>query len=646
MYRFYEFVENFCESEKFRLVNFIPVCLGTGICWYFCLDNEPSMFLSIGMFISALMILLFTKTKISWGVFFIAFGFFLAQLRTISIDTRLLKEESKEPISFFATVETCNHTEKGLNFIVKDVSSLDVDKLFLIWRGTKALNTKQDYAPGDRVSFFSILSPLSNQAFPEHYDFKKQQYFNHISARGFIVSEPRKVHSAKTDSSLSTQIEKIRHKINKQIDENIEKNSAAVAKAIITGTKSAIPQKIREAFIKSGTAHILAISGLHIGIIGFFIFLLFRWILCCIPLISMYYNVKKIAAVFSFIGVFAYYLLSGCSVSSLRALIMHGIIIAGILIDRRALTMRSVAIAAMIILLISPEVIMFPSFQLSFSAVIAIIAFYEHHWHESSAIRMLFNVIITTVIASLATSIFSVFVFNQLTLNSIFANIFAIPLMTFFIMPAAVLSLAFLFFGISFPLNILSFGIDLLLKLISFSATLPGSLFVMPEPSPTTMTIVIFSALIFTLIHHKIRMLGVVGIFVGIFCYFTEERPKIVISPNAKAFGVKVSDDLVCFNHCGYFRGMLEAWTKSVGCSCRENFKSKSCRKFVKQINDHAVKATIDGNDYLLTYRNANFSSPVIFLDKTNDMLREIYVPSLREVSNRRKKRPWNFQEK
>ena len=419
---------------------------------------------------------------------------------------------------------------------------------------------------------------------------------------------------------MSQLFDKFRHRINQKIDESLDSDGASIAKALITGTKSSISKNLRENFVRSGTAHVLAISGLHIGIVGLFIFILVRLLLCCFVRISMFYDIKKVAAIVSLAGAIIFYFISGCSVSAMRALIMHALVILAIILDREAVTMRSIAIAAAIIMILSPEAIMFPSFQLSFSAVIAIVAFYEKCWNFSVRFKMLINIVATTVVATLATSIFSVFVFNQLTLNSIFANIFMIPLMSFFVMPMVIVSLLCMLINVTFPLKILALGISAMIKLAKFSSTFSGSLFVMHSPSPTVMTILIFSALIFTLIHHKVRWAGFVGLLIGILLYFFQDIPRIIVSPNAKAYGARVNDDLTCFNHCGYFRATLSAWTKSVGCSRRENFKSKSCRKFVENLDGDSIKISADGQDFILT-RNPKFSE---ILKKTqNDRKKE-----------------------
>jgi competence protein ComEC len=547
------------------------------------------------------------------------------------------------------TVELCEKTEKGLMFIISDPETKnhpDLNKVQLTWRGKKAVASKTDYIPGSRVLFRVILSPINSQAFPGAYDFKKRQYFNGISARGFIVAPPKILKKPKS-TSMNLFVGRLRYVIDKKIENYLSVDSAAVAKALITGNKSGVSKEIRKNFSNSGTAHLLAISGLHIGIIGFFVFWFFRILLCCFGRISMFCDTKKIAAVISWIIILFYLRISGDSVPSVRAFIMHTIIILAILSDRCALTMRSVAIAATIILIFSPEVILFPSFQMSFGAVIVIVALYEYYSDFSGFsgfFKSLFNITATTLAASVPTAIFSVSAFNQLTLNSVLANIVSVPLMSFFIMPTAVTALFFMLFDLARPFILLmGYGIQLLMKISEMSAQLPGSHFIMASPSATNMAIFIFSGLIMTLIHHRIRFLGVVGVFCGVIYYFINPTSEIFISPQAKTVGVK-TDEAACFNNLGHFRFISSAWAKSVGSEKLQRFDSEICKKYIKKISDNTYSVKLknqnavitDDEDYLKKYPDA------IFLNEDDDFSKIFYFQPRKCVSGQSKNRPWN----
>ncbi|MDR0580629.1 MAG: ComEC family competence protein [Holosporaceae bacterium] len=645
--KFQSFIEDFCESEKYRLLNFVPVGVGIGISFYFSLNNEPKFLFNIIVLALILMLIVIIKSnRILYILLTISAGFFFAQLRTKIVDTHMLFEECKKPIFLTALVESCEKTEKGLAFIVSDVKSKkhkNLNKLYLSWRGKKAMASLKDYAPGSEVLFRVILSPLQPQAFPGAYDFKKQQYFKGISARGYITIPPKILKEPKL-TTLHLFVEQLRHSIDKKIEKYLPQETASIAKALITGNKSGVPRNIRNNFANSGTAHLLAISGLHMGIIGFFVFWFFRVLFCCFPTICMFFDVKKIAAAISWIAVLFYLCISGSSVPSIRAFIMHTLIICSIFAERYPLSMRSVAIAATLIMIFSPEVILFPSFQMSFGAVVAIIAFHEHRWNFSGFTKTLFDILATTVVASIPTTIFSMYTFNQLTLNSILANIISIPLMSFFVMPLAVISLLLMPFDAAKLLIIcFGYGVQLLMKISELAAQLPGSYFVMPTPSSANMTIFIFSGLILTLVQHKIRFLGVIGSAIGCIYYYFNSTPDIFISPKSKAIGVK-TDDAICFNHLGYFRSMTSSWAKSLGFEKRKRFDSKSCQKYITKISNNTYDVNIKGQNFVITDDKNRFSSSpnAVFLSRNNNFAQIIYFQPRKCVSNEQKLRPWS----
>lgn len=594
--KIYNIFEDFFEQEKKRLPHFVPVGIGIGICFYFSLLEEPSFAWSVAAcLLSICMIAVCRKMNrcflfISCVLASISIGFFAAQLRTQTTNTKMLEKSIDEPVQFTATVLACDLHESGIKFVVDDVhfknqyshlNALNLCKLELIFKNKDA---KKIYSPGDRVKFKAILYPIHEQAFPGAYDFRKQKFFNHVSCCGFILYDP--VIAQKNASSLI--IETLRHKIDSAIEKRLPKDTASVACALITGNKTGISKNIRSQFANSGIAHILAISGLHISIIGLFILVFVRIGLCCISKIAMFYDTKKIAAFLSLCVASFYTYLSGCSVPSIRAIIMHSMIILAILINRTALSMRSVSIAATIIMLFTPEAILFPSFQMSFGAVIAIIAFYEHNWNFCRVAKILSNIISTTLIASIPTGIFSIYVFNQLTLNSILANIIAIPLMSFVIMPLAIFSLLFLNFSISqYLIDAMGYAIDRLIQIAEYSSSLPGSYFVMKTPSDIAITILVLSSICFAIVHHKLRFVGAAGVLIGFFVYYIEATDDVFISRKGKAIGIKIDETTVAFNHLGYCRSASSSWTKSVGAKEKQRFTSNKCKKYISIIGEN-----------------------------------------------------------
>lgn len=662
-----EWFRDLWEKDSYRFPNLIPVGIGIGICCYFSLETEPDFKINAAIFVFSIFLLgaccvlskkssIFRIVRYVFSVFFvISLGFFAAQIRTNFVNTFMLESQVQEPIYFSATIETCEKTEKGLKFIVSNIKRKYDDeknklckkfsKLHLTWIGEKARNSSEDYMPGSRVLFRAILSPIYPQSFPGAYDFKKQQFFKGISARGFVTIPP-KILETEDVSSFRMSIEKLRHTINREIEKHLDKKIAAVAEALTTGNTSGITKTIRSNFSNSGIAHVLAISGLHMGIIGLFIFWLVRILLCCIPRISKFYDTKKIAACLSLLLTLFYLFLSGCSISSTRAFIMQTLIVIAVLLDRFALTMRSAAVAATIILISSPEAIMFPSFQLSFGAVIAIVAFYESGVKFPRFLRIFTEAIVTTIVASIPTAIISAFIFNQLTLNSVLANVICIPLMGFFIMPCAMISLFAMIFGISKPFLIITgFGIDFLIKLAEEASKLPGSFFVMHSPTNFVYAVTVLSGLMLALFHHKIRFIGLGGLIFGIFCYFREPLPDIFVSRHAKVVGIR-TDDCAAFNHLGYFRSVTDLWAKSIGKEKRERFNSKTMRKYIQK-SGSTYSINLKGKKIIVTddrnYEKDGSEFAVFHLNQEpNEFAQLIYLDSAKTISNERIRRPWS----
>jgi competence protein ComEC len=316
-----------------------------------------------------------------------------------------------------------------------------------------------------------------------------------------------------------------------------------------------------------------------------------------------------------------------------------------ILINRTALTMRSVAVAAFIIMLFTPEVVLFPSFLMSFGAVMAIVAFFESEPKFPRFLTRLWEIIATTIVASIPTLIISITMFNQLTLNSVAANTVSIPLMSFVIMPLIVVALFFMIFDVAKPILLaVELGVDLLIKIADKTSRLPGSFFIMPTPTNCALGIVMASGIWLMLIGHRVRLLGIPGIAIGIAYYFLQPLPDIFISPHTKVVGIRTGD-AVCFSHLGYFKGITDSWAKSVGFSRREKYNSAACRKVISPIDEDTWVAQINDKKIIVTSSD-NQPEDADFIIRLNDRENErselIYLDKTEKISTEKIRRPWS----
>jgi competence protein ComEC len=351
--------------------------------------------------------------------------------------------------------------------------------------------------------------------------------------------------------------------------------------SLITGDRSGIPDAVRQQYADAGIAHILAISGLHLSIVAGVVFFFVRGGLCLVPAISLRYPTKKWAAIGVMAFTFIYLLICAAPVSAQRSFLMTWLILAGVLTDRIALTLRNVALAATAILLMFPECLMSPSFQLSFAAVIALVAGYEalrepmRRWQSknTSTVRRfglyLLGISISTILATLATTPYIVYTFHRFTLHAIPANLLSIPLTSFMIMPGLVLMLVLMPFGLDGFLH-KNYAIQLMTLTAQNISSWPGSVMLIPSISATSLGLLTFGALMLTFLKTKFRLWGLLLITIGIGLAVIATPPDLYISGDGKAIGLRTTDGLLWTPRLRGGKFARESWMKMMAASSVE----------------------------------------------------------------------------
>jgi competence protein ComEC len=295
----------------------------------------------------------------------------------------------------------------------------------------------------------------------------------------------------------------------------------------------------------SGLAHILSISGLHMVIMAGTVFWLVRALLALVPGLALRYPIKKWAAASALGAASFYLLLSGAAVPTVRSWIMMSIVLIAVMLDRPALTMRNVALAALAILIVSPESLFDPSFEMSFAAVIALVALYEwlskrerEHLGDVSSVwgtlrkgwSLLTGAGLTTLVAGTAIAPFAIYHFHRMTHYGLIANLLAAPLVSLLIMPMAVLSLVTMPFGLeAWPLRAMGIGIELMVATGQWVASWPGAVSILPRISGLSLVLIVLGLLWLCLWQTRTRALGLVIAAAGIALAPRAERPDILI---------------------------------------------------------------------------------------------------------------------
>ena len=226
--------------------------------------------------------------------------------------------------------------------------------------------------PGLRVMTTAHLSPPSGPVEPGGFDFQRHAWFAELGAVGYARVPLLAVSVAEFD--LRQEVFRIRMAVSARVRDVLPGDTGGFAAAVTTGDRSGMSKGVLEDLRASNTAHLLAISGLHMGLLSGFVFAGLRLLFALIPMIALYWPARKMAAVGALMAASVYLALSGGNVATERAFIMVAVALCAILLNRRALSLRAVAIAALIVLTLRPEALMGPGFQMSFAATTALVA--------------------------------------------------------------------------------------------------------------------------------------------------------------------------------------------------------------------------------------------------------------------------------
>ena len=306
---------------------------------------------------------------------------------------------------------------------------------------------------GDRIVFLARIKSIRNFNNPGGFDYQRYMAFKNVWGSAYVPAQKLTLIQKNTAKGMGAIISDARHRISDLIDQVGDKEQQGVLKALIVGGREAISPELRASFNRVGAGHLLAISGLHIGIIATASFLFFKWILSHIRFFLLNAWTKKGAVLLSVVPVLVYGLLSGMSPSTQRAVIMVMVFLTAFLFEREHDLMNTLAIAAMMILIVYPPSLFSISFQLSFAAVLSIIYGLSRipaPWPSgpnitrkkkwSKAAIKLYYFFMTSFLAILGTLPLVMYYFNQVSLVGLPANIIFIPLIGFVVVPLGIMA--------------------------------------------------------------------------------------------------------------------------------------------------------------------------------------------------------------
>jgi len=556
---FFNYLKDNFFAEKDRFILWIPVLFGLGIGLYFLLPIEPSYWFIV-ILVEILLALLYIwrydahKFFIVSALLIVAFGFANIQVRSIYQEKFIQSPTSNKETTYLSgkILKIDNNAKGKIRLLLTDAADFDNKRkgLHRVTLSAKETTLKQ----GDCVELIATLMPPMMPVIPNGYQFNRKSFFEGLSAVGYANSTVFKIECrspASFSQKISFLIDDLRKNVTQKINRELPKDEAAITSAILAGDRNDISLSLNQQYRDSGLAHFLSISGLHMSMIAAIAFFVVRLMISLITPLALKYDSKKIAAYFAIFMSFVYLLISGGEIPAQRAFIMTFVVLLGVLFSRNAISMRMLGFAAFIVLLISPFAIISASFQMSFAAVLVLIAFYERF---SSSIHKFFKgknvfkiifayivgLLLSDLVASVATLPFAIYHFNRIAVYTTLGNLLAGPVIGIIIMPFVLFSLFLMPFNLyELPLKIVGFGINIVNKITCYVSSLPNAGYQVLSMPFWGLMLIVFGGLWLCIWQRKWRLWGFVPIMFGVLSMFVVKTPDVIFSADGKNIALK-----------------------------------------------------------------------------------------------------------
>lgn len=483
------------EAGPGRLLPWIPIAFGAGIALYFTASREPvaAVVAPVAGVACVLAAAMRRRRMFPWMALFAAMlaGFATATLKTAYVSHAVLLTPVGVAV-LEGFVETHEERERTDRFVLR-LAKIEARGAPQLERVRLAVRKGTAPAVGSYVALKARLLPPLRPLRPGGYDFARDMYFQGLGASGFALGAIRTMDAPKQGGwrlRYAAWMQDARDAIDTRIRSVLSGDQRAIATALLTGRRDAISTSNNDALFVSGLGHVLSISGYHMAVVAGMVFFAIRALLALSPALNTRYAIKKWAALAALAAALFYLLLSGAEVATQRSFYMTALVLIAVLADRRAITFRTLALAAMLVLLVAPESLVHPSFQMSFAATLGLVALVQIGLPQGFAAnddswlgrfaawggREFLVLAAASLIAGLATTPYAAFHFHRIAPYGVVANLAAMPVVSALVMPAGLFGIAAIPFGFdSLFWQLMGVGIDWMIAVARWVAALPGA---------------------------------------------------------------------------------------------------------------------------------------------------------------------------
>ncbi len=549
-------------AQHGRFAPWLAVALGAGVLVYFQQPREPglwALWLAPALLLAA--ILASRRAPLTgWAIGLAAaatLGFGVAAWHAARMPPPL--DLPRGAVQLAGTVAAVELLPEGRRITVEGARLNGEAPLPRALRIRLRANDPARVEPGDTVTLRALLREPPPPVVPGAWDFQRAAFFSGLGGSGTAIGP---VVVTPGEAALPG-FAVLRSRLEERIEAAIPGAAGAVAAALLTGSQSAIPPAEIAAMRDSGLAHLLSVSGLHIAIVMGAVFATLRLAIALLPWLALRVDGKAVAAIGALLAGAGYTLLTGSQVPMQRCLVMAALVTLGIVFGRRALTVRTLALAAVVVLLVAPAELLGPSFQMSFAAVLALAAGYEALRERMAALRLgggwrrraaliLVGLVLTSVLAGLATAPYGLHHFGRLQVYGVAANAVAVPLTSIVVMPAGMIALVLMPLGLEWPaLWVMGQGVEATLWVARVVAAWPEASPVLPPIPGPALAAASLGFCWLALWRGRLRLAGLPVLVGALAAGMPARPPDLLVSPDARLVALRTAEGVFLQEQAG-----------------------------------------------------------------------------------------------
>jgi competence protein ComEC len=580
------------EQDMRRPFLFVPVAMMAGVLLYVKADQEPHWLAPFALLLVAAWLAWLNRDQrrgVMAGLVLVcavAAGFLAACLQTLRVSAPVLQA----PWMGYGSglIEQIDWGQDGAGednahviLRVYKLGALDAHqrplKLKLSLKGRPVIQA------GDVIYAPMRVQPLPGPSYAGGYDFRSDYFFKQVGGVGSIVGPIKQGYGRPPNAwqKIWAGLDRYRCLVTERIVRVIGGQNGAVAAALITGKRGYINDHSNDVLRSAGIYHVVSISGLHMAIAAGFAFTCARLLFLMVPGLSLRHDTRRWAAWSGMAGAVVYDIFAGSDIATERSMLMTLVLFGAIAFGRRLLSMRNCALAAILLVMVEPNGVLNPGFQMSFAAVAGLIALYERKpVHRHPAIQgmhgpqaltdqqgkaasvpfykhpklkgIFHEVVLTTLVAEAATAPFGLYHFHMIQSYGLVGNAITLPFVSFIVMPAAGIGLLAMPFGLDAPVwTLMGMGIEAMMRCCEWIAAWPVATRYMAGFSVVALLWMVLGFTILCLLISPLRFAAVPFLCVGIILASQTDRPEFYVSRDGRSVAVRMQDGRLKFAGLG-----------------------------------------------------------------------------------------------